>query len=66
MERTLGWKRRRRRRESFNGRWELRLLLGMQDREPPAPPSCPVGGDGWSRQGTRKKTSVGFHCSWDE
>lgn len=56
-----GW-----RRESFGSRWELKLLLGRQDRVPPAPPSCPVGGDGWGRQGNGKKTSVGFHCALDE
>lgn len=49
-------------------RWQMgaELLLGRQDRVPPAPPSCPLGGDGWGRQGNRKKTSVGFHCALDE
>ncbi len=48
--------------------WQMgaELPLGRQDRVPPAPPSCPVGGDGWGRQGNRKKTSVGFHCASDE
>lgn len=57
-----GWRRER----GFGGRWELKLLPGQYDGVPPALPSRPVGGDGWGRQGNRKKTSVGFHCALDE
>ena len=41
---------------SFGGRWGAESLPGLQDRAPPAPPSCPCGGElgGADRETGRK------------